>query len=322
MKRHHLILAGILVVQIALSAVVFWPKAAASAGREPIFPDLEADDIVALTITDAGGSTVALRQAGEDWVLPDADDYPAEANKITPLREKIVGLTTGRLVTRTDASHKRLQVHPNDFVRRIDFETADGTTHTLYLGSAPSYGAIHFRVDGQSEVYLTSDITTYDTNATAGSWVNTTYLSITQDDVTGMTLDNGNGTFTFARGGEGIWTMEGLAADETLNEAQVNAVLRRGAFVTMIEPLGKTEQPGYGMDEPSAVVTLETADETVKLRVGARDPADNSYVVISSESLYYARIAEFGAKELVEFTRDDFLQTEPTPMPEGEAGGS
>jgi hypothetical protein len=322
MKRHHLILAGILVVQIALSAVVFWPKAAASAGREPIFPDLEAGDIVALKITDADGNTVALRQAGEDWVLPDADDYPAEANKITPLREKIVGLTTGRLVTRTDASHRRLQVHPNDFVRRIDFETADGTTRTLYLGSAPSYGTIHFRVDGQSEVYLASDITTYDTNATVSSWINTTYLSITQDDVTAMTLENGNGTFAFARGGEGTWTMGGLAADETLNEAQVNAVLRRGTFVTIVEPLGKTEQPAYGMDEPSAVVTLETAEKTVTLRVGARDPEDNSYVVISSDSPYYARIAEFGAKELVEFTRDDFLQTEPTPMPEGEGGGS
>jgi hypothetical protein len=322
MKRHHLILAGILVVQIVLGVVVFWPNPAASAGQEPIFPDLEAGDIVTLTITDADGNTVALRQAGEDWVLPDADDYPAEASKIAPLREKIAGLTTGRLVTRTDASHKRLQVHPNDFVRRIDFETADGTTHTLYLGSAPSYGTIHFRVDGQSEVYLANDITTYDTNATVGSWINTTYLSITQDDVTAMTLENGNGTFTFARDGEGTWTKDGLAADETLNEAQVNAVLRRGAFVTMVEPLGKTEQPGYGMDEPSVVVTLETAEKTVTLRVGARDPEDNSYVVISSESPYYARIAEFGAKELVEFTRDDFLQTEPTPTVEGEGGGS
>jgi hypothetical protein len=322
MKRHHLILAGILVVQIALSAVVFWPKAAASAEREAIFPDLEAGDIVALTITDADGNAVALRQAGEDWVLPDADDYSAEASKITPLREKIAGLTTGRLVTRTDASHKRLQVHTSEFVRRIDFETADGATHTLYLGSSPSYGTIHFRVDGQSEVYLASDITTYDTNATVGSWINTTYLSITQDDVTAMTLENGNGTFTFARDGEGTWTMEGLTADETLNEAQVNAVLRRGAFVTMVEPLGKTEQSTYGLDEPSAVVTLETTEKTVTLRVGARDPEDNSYVVISSESPYYVRIAEFGARELVEFTRDDFLQTEPTPTVEGEAGGS
>jgi len=276
MKRHNQILAAVLVVQIVLSVVVFWPKSEASAESEPLFPGLEAGDIVALTITDADDNRVTLRQAAGDWVLPDADDYPAQADKITPLREKIVGLTTGRLVTRTDASHKRLQVHPGDFVRRIDFETADGTEQTVYLGSSPRYGTIHFRVDGQSEVYLTSDITTYEANATAGSWVDTTYLNVIQDDVTGMTLENGHGTFTFTREGaeeaaSSTWTMEGLAADETLDEARVSTLLRQATLVNIISPLGKADQPTYGMDEPSAVVTLRTGDKTVTLRVGAKE---------------------------------------------------
>ena len=332
MKRHNQILAAVLVVQIVLSVVVFWPKSQASAESEPVFPDLEAGDIVALTITDADDNRVTLRQAAGDWVLPDADDYPAQADKITPLREKIVGLTTGRLVTRTDASHKRLQVHPGDFVRRIDFETADGTEQTVYLGSSPRYGTIHFRVDGQSEVYLTSDITTYEANATAGSWVDITYLNVIQDDVTGMTLENGNGTFTFTResaagagaagAADGTWTMEELAADETLDEARVSTLLRQATLVNIISPLGKADQPAYGMDEPSAVVTLRTGDKTVTLRVGAKDPDDNSYVVISSESPYYVRVAEYSAKDLVENTRDDLLKVEPTPTPEGDADES
>jgi hypothetical protein len=332
MKRHNQILAAVLVVQIVLSVVVFWPKSQASAESEPAFPDLEAGDIVALTITDADDNRVTLRQAAGDWVLPDADDYPAQADKITPLREKIVGLTTGRLVTRTDASHKRLQVHPGDFVRRIDFETADGTEHTVYLGSSPRYGTIHFRVDDQSEVYLTSDITTYEANATAGSWIDTTYLNVIQDDVTGMTLENGNGTFTFSREGadgagaagaaDGTWTMEGLAADETLDEARVSTLLRQATLINIIRPLGKADQPTYGMDEPNAVVTLRTGDKTVTLHVGAKDPDDNSFVVISSESPYYVRVAEYSVKDLVENTRDELLKVEPTPTPEGEADAS
>ena len=327
MKRHNQILAAVLVVQIVLSVVVFWPKSQASAESEPLFGDLETGDIVALTITDADDNRVTLRQAAGDWVLLDADDYPAQADKITPLREKIAGLTTGRLVTRTDASHKRLQVHPGDFVRRIDFETTDGTEQTVYLGSSPRYGTIHFRVDGQSEVYLTSDVTTYDANATAGSWVDTTYLNVIQDDVTGMTLENGNGTFTFTREGaagaaDGTWTMEGLAADETLDEARVSTLLRNATLVNMVRPLGKADQPTYGMDEPSAVVTLRTGDKTVTLRVGAKDPDDNSYAVISSESPYYVRVAEYSVKDLVENTRDDLLKVEPTPTPEGDADTS
>ncbi len=318
MKRHNQILAGVLAVQIILSVVVFWPRSSSAVEREPLFPDLQADDVVALTITDADGNSISLRKVTGDWTLPDADDYPAQADKIGPLLDKIAGLTTGRLVTRTDASHKQLQVAQDDFVRRVEFETTDGTRHILYLGSSPSYGATHFRVDGQSETYLTDAITSWDVNASASSWVDTAYLSVPQADVTRMTLENGNGAFTFVRDDEGNWTMEGLAAEETVAEDQVAAVVRQAASVNMTQPLGKEERVAYGMGEPSAVVTLETANRTVTLRVGAKDSDDNSYVVISSESPYYVRVAEFSVKSLVENTRDDFIQTPPTPTAESE----
>lgn len=332
MKRHNQILAGILVIQIVLSVFVFWPKSAATAESKPLFPDLESGDIVALTITDADDNSITLRQSAGNgsaelakaWVLPDADDYPAQTDKITPLLTKIVDLTTGRLVTRTDASHKRLQVAPDNFERRIDFETAGGVKHTLYLGSSPRYGATHFRVDGQSETYLTNELFTWETKADAASWIDTAYLSVTQDDIAKLTLENANGTFTFTKDDEGnastelgeVWTMAGLAADETLNETEVTARVRQAASVNMIRPLGKEEKAAYGMDEPNAVVTLETSDKTITLRVGAKDAADNSYVVISSESPYYVRVSEYSVKSFVENTRDDFLQLPPTPTPE------
>ena len=314
MKRHNQILACILVFQIILGIAVFWPRPAATGASEPLFPNLAADGIVALTIVDADGNSIILRQVTGNWILPDADDYPAQADKITPLLDKIVGLTTGRLVTRTDASHKRLQVAPDDFVRRIDFETADGTKRTLYLGSSPTYGATHFRVDGQSETYLTSELSTWETKADAASWVDTAYLSVPQDDITKMTLENTNGTFTFTKDGE-VWTMAGLAADETLDENKVTALVQQAASVNMVRPLDKEGQAAYGMDEPNAVVTLETKDKTITLRVGAKDPDANSYVVISSESPYYVRVSGYSLNNLVENTRDDFLQAPPTPTP-------
>jgi hypothetical protein len=322
MKRHNQILAGILVIQIILGIVVFWPKSAATGASEPLFSDLAADSIVALNIADADGNSIQLKKVSEDWVLPDADDYPAQADKITPLLDKIVGLTTGRLVTRTDASHKRLQVAPDDFMRRIDVETADGTKRTLYLGSSPRYGTTHFRVDGQSETYLTSELSTWETEADAASWVDTAYLSVPQDDVTKMTLENANGTFTFTKDDEGTWTMDGLAADETLDEAKVTSLIQRAATVNMIQPLGKEELAAYGIDKPNAVVTLETDDKTITLHVGAKDPDANRYVVISSESPYYVRVSEYSVKDLVEKTRDDFLQAPPTPTPEGNTDAS
>jgi len=316
MKRHHQILAGILVVQIILSVLVFWPRSAGTSVSEPLFPNLKADDIVALNITDADGKSIGLKKVSGNWILPEADDYPAKADKITPLLDKIVGLTTSRLVTRTDTSHKRLRVSPNDFVRRIEFETADGTKRTLYLGSSPSYGVTHFRVEGQSETYLTNALSTWETNATATAWVDSLYLNVPQDKIAKVTLENSHGRLIFTKNDQGKWTMSGLAAGETLDEAKVTSLVQRAASVNMIKPLGKKDQAAYGMDKPQAVVTLETEDRTITLRVGAKDPTDNTYVIISSESPYYVRVSEYTVKELVEGKHDDFLQAPPTPTPE------
>jgi hypothetical protein len=320
-KRHNQILAGILVIQIVLSVIVLWPRPTSAVESEPLFPALVngngASDIVALSITDNEGNTTTLRRVTGNWVLPDADDYPAQESKITALLEKIVALDTSRLVTRTDASHKRLQVDEDDFVRRIEFETADGARHTLYLGSSPRYGATHFRLDAQSETFLTNEITAWDTNGTPSSWVDTTYLNIPQDQVTKWTLENANGTFIFTKDEEDNWTMDGLAEDETLAETGVTAALRQAVFLNLITPLGKEDLATYGMDEPKAVATVETADQVVTLRVGAQDPDDNSYTVISSESPYYVQVSEFSVQNLVENTRDDFLEVPPTPTSEG-----
>lgn len=314
MSRIQQILAVVLVVQIALSVFVLWPRAATS-GIEPLFPDLEAESIVALTITDDQGKAIELRKATGEWVLPEADDYPVKADRITPLLDKVVQLDTRRLVTRTAASHKRLQVAASDFLRRIDLETAEGAKHTFYLGSSPSYGTSHIRVDGKDETYLASDLSPWDLNAMPSSWVDITYFSVPQDEVTRVTLKNANGTVEFVKDDQGNWTLADLVVPEQLDVAQINGLISRVTSVTMLKPLGKEKLAEYGMDDPNAVVTLEKDDETITLLVGAHDPDDSSYVVKVSTSPYYVRVSEYSGQSLVENSRDDFLQPPPTPTP-------
>lgn len=315
-KRHHKILAAVLVAQIVLSAVVFWPRPSTAGQREPLFPDLAAEDVTALTIEDAEGNVVELEKATGDWVLAEADQYPAQADAVSGFLEKLTSLTTGRLVTSSDTSHRRLQVAAEDFVRRIAFETTEGRKETLYLGSSPQYGSTHFRLEGQSDTFLTNELSTWDVRATANGWIDTQYQSVAQNDVNRMTLENAQGTFVFERVDEENWTMTDLAEEETLNQTQVRSVVRRAAAVTMKSPIGKGEETSYGMDDPNAVVTLETADKTVTLRVGAKDADDASYVVKSSESDYYVHVAEASLTTLVESGREAFLAEPPTPQAE------
>ncbi|MBN1248399.1 MAG: DUF4340 domain-containing protein [Anaerolineae bacterium] len=317
MKRHQQILLGVLIVQVILSAIVFWPRQVASGTGEPLFPDLTAEDIVALTIADNTGGEITLRKEGDAWVFPESDGYPATASSITPVLEKLAFLSSNTIVARTEASHAQLEVADDAFQRRIDFETADGEEHTVYLGTAPRYTATHFRVAGQAETYLTTDLSAWEFTTTASTWADTSYVSIDQETLTQATLENANGTFVLVRDGDN-WALADMDDDEEAQITNTNAIVRNASNITMQRPLGKEAQPSYGMDDPSAVVTLTTADGTEHvLTVGSKDEEDNSYVVKSSDSDYYVRVAAYSVSTMVERTRDDFVQPPPTPVSEG-----
>ena len=317
-KNHHKILATVLVAQIALSVVVFWPRPTTAGQQEPLFPDLAKEDVTSLTIEDDQGNRIALQKVTGEWVMPDAGEYPAQSEEVEALLEKLTALTTGQLVTRSDTSHKRLRVAANDFARRIEFESSGGT-ETLYIGSSPQYGSVHFRLEGESEAYLTSQLTTWDVNASTSTWIDTSYHSVQQDDVARFTLENANGTFVFERDDDG-WAMvePEMAEGEVLNKTQVEAVLRRAAAVTIKSPLGLEEKGAYGLDDPTAEVIMETGDGTVTLTLGSKDDDDGSYVVKSSESAYYVHVSMNSVTALVQNDRDAFVD-EPTPEAESDS---
>ena len=317
-KRQHQLLAGVLIVQLVLSAVVFWPRPLTAAQGEPLFGDLEAGDITVLTLEDGAGSVTRLEQVGGQWVVPEADNYPATMDEVVSFLDKLLAVRTDRLVTRGEASHRRLRVSPDEFARRISFQTDEGEEQTVYLGTAPQFGSVHFRLAGESETYLTSELATHDAAATVSAWVDLTYQRLEPEDVHRFTLENESGTFVFERIGEDGWMLADLNEDETLDLGAVRGLLRRAGSVTMRSPLGREDQPHYGMDAPAARVTLELDEKTVTLLVGARDAEDGSYVVKSSESEYYVSVAETGVRELVETAREDLLEEPPDAAEESD----
>ena len=316
MKRHQQILAGILIVQIILGVITFWPRSGSAGATQPIFPDLNVEDITTLTITDDQGAHIILKRSGENWGLAEAGDYPAKAATITPILDKFTQLDTATLVARTESSYKALQVGDDNFVRRIDIGMKDGTTHTIYLGSSPRYTATHFRVAGQTETYLTAALSTWELSTGATSWVDTTYRTLDATTVTEVMLQNANGTFKLVKSGE-EWTLADLAGDEIIAPAKTSDIVTKVTRVSLQRPLGLTEEASYGLDTPAAVVTVKMEDGSIyTLRVGAKFDGSN-YAVKASESPYYVAVTEYNVKPLIENDRTAFLQ-QPTPTPTAE----
>lgn len=324
MTKIQRILAGILALQLLAAVVVFWPRNVAGAETVAFFDGVTADQVVGLSIVDNEGARVDLARQGDGWVLADGGDYPAKTETITPVLDKIVALQSNRLVARTAASQKQLQVAADDFVRQVTVTLADGSSKGFYLGSATNFRATNFRMDGQNNTYLVADLNIYELSANATSWVDTAYVSgIAQDSVTGLTLSNGDGTLTFVKDDAGTWTLDGLAEGEMLDTTLFNSLLSRVINLRLVQPLGTTAAD-YGMDQPQATITVvssgDAGTQTDTITVGGRlgdqddDPSNNNYIVKWSGSPYYVAVAPFSAQDLVNQGRADFIQV-PTPEP-------
>jgi hypothetical protein len=317
MSKLNQILIGIVALQIAITAFVFWPQPAPS-NAASLLPEVTATNVIQITLNDENDNTLTLAKNGDKWVMPAADDFPVKGEQVTTLLGNIEEIKTNRPVTRTESSHKQLKVAGDDFTRRIELETQDGTKHTFYVGTSAGAGATHVRVEGQAEVYLAASLNSFDVNVLPSSWIDTLYPSVPQAEVVGVTLENKNGTFEFAKDGD-AWTLLDLAEGETFNETNFTGLLNVATSLRMTAPLGKSEQPSFGLAEPQAVVTLKTSGEngekTYSLQIGAKTE-DNAYIAKSSESPYYVTVAEFTGANFVDKTRDDFLQAPPTPTEE------
>lgn len=323
MTRLQQILSVTLAGQLILAVILFWPRGTTEAGA-PLLPGLDPAEVATVIVEDTNFNRVDLARDGGGWILTSGGDYPANSETVESLLEKIVAIDTSRLATRTDESHDRLQVADDNYVVRVRLGFSDDSTRTLYVGSSPNPRSTHVRLAGQSETFVTGELSRSDLQTTAGGWIDTTYITLNRDDIIALTVENDQGTFELEKVGEEEWTLLGLSEDEPFDDTQLNTMLSRISNMRLSEPLGTELEEGYGLADPQATVTVTTEDaegngESYTLRIGAFDSGANIYTVKWSDSDYYVTVSAFNAEPFVEATRDGFI-AEPEPAEGTDAG--
>lgn len=316
MDRRNVILSGILVVQLALVAFLFWPNRGGSVAVGALVTGVEEAGVTGVKIQ-APDATIELAKEGDGWVLANYGGYPVDTMKVTDLITKLLSIDTSRLVANTATSHNRLQVADNDYVRKIDL-TSGSQTRTIYVGSSPSLRATNVRTAGSDAVYLSGDLRGTDIRTDVGGWVNLTYFQTPSADAQAVTIENANGRLEFTRVNTDTWTLNGLADDEVFSQNNFTTILTRLGGLNMVAPVGKEEQPEFGMDNPNATVTVVSRpaggeEKTLTLVIGAKDAGGTNYYAKSSESDFYVKIASFSGDQFVNDTRDRYIQPPPTP---------
>lgn len=317
MDRRNLILSGILVVQIVLIAFFFWPQERSNAAVSTLLENLSEGSLSSVVV-ESPTERIELSKTDDGWVASNYGDYPVDSLKISELISKVVDIDTSRLVAQTSSSHNQLRVSDREFAKKLTFTATDGRSQTLYIGTSPSVRTTNVRLDGQEQVYLTSEVTGSEIRTDVGGWIALTYLQVPTADIQAVTIENANGTLEFTRVNTTTWTLANLDEDETFNNNNFSTILTRLGTFNMIAPVSKEEQPEFGMDEPNATVTIETEPaegeaETITLVIGAKDEGGTNYYVKASNSDFYVKVASFTGDQFVNDTRDRYLQAPPTP---------
>lgn len=324
MNRRNQILAALLVAQIVVAALVLvLPAQASNRALKPLMDQVTAADVTALTIQEQQPERrVYIAKKDDQWVLPEIEDFPVNATKVTELLDKLTGIQVGEPVATTATGHARLQVSEDAFVRRVNLATGKGD-RTLFFGSARG-GSAHVRLSDSNDVYLTAKVATFDIPADLSSWINTIYFTSTEAAVGRVAITNLTGTLQFSRNVSDVWEFQGLATGETFNPSRLETILSRVSSLYMVRPLGKTAKPEYGLDRPTAILTLTLKSDLsnlapLVLTIGAKNDDENAYIVKSNGSPWYVLVNSFILEEIVNARREDFVQPAATPTAESPA---
>jgi len=255
LSRGNVLLLVILLVQLALLAIAV---ATSSGGQarlvEPIVIGMSAAEIDRLSFSDDLGNEVTLAKSEDIWALPDADNFPVDRNKVEALLAKIASLDTRRLVATNPANFTRLEVDDEEFRRKIHLESENASAE-LILGGSGGADTVYVRRAGEDHVYLGVGLNSWEFSTQISTWVDASYVSVPQDEVLAITVENSEGQFSFVRAGDSL-TYAGLGEDEVLEDTKLPIILRNAATIRMLEPLGLAALDEYELSEPRVRVQV------------------------------------------------------------------
>lgn len=268
LSRGNVLLLVVLLGQLALLAISVVISSGGQARLvQPILAGMSAAEIDRLSFSDDLGNAVTVARSEDDWALPDADDFPVDGDKVEGLLEKIASLDTRRLVATNPANFTRLEVDDEAFRRKIHLES-ENVSAKLILGGSGGADTVYVRRAGEDRVYLGVGLNSWELSTQISTWVDASYVSVAQDDVLEIIIENGAGQFTLVRDGDSL-TYAGLSEDEVFEDTKLPIILRNAASIRLLEPLGRDALDEYELTPPRVKVQVR-----YRKRVGADELAE------------------------------------------------
>jgi hypothetical protein len=187
----------ILLIQCAVIAGVFWPdRSGGQNSAAPLLPPLPITAIDELHISDEFDNEAILIRAGQQWLLPDRENLPADARKIDALLQDLTNQSAIWPVARSSTARQRFEVADYYYQKRLKLFSAGDSLGVLYLGTSPGFRKVHAR-NADHDAIFSIHLNVFDVPANSAAWLDPKLLQVRvplriDSDLYNIYLENGD----------------------------------------------------------------------------------------------------------------------------------
>ncbi|MGR9053327.1 MAG: DUF4340 domain-containing protein [Gammaproteobacteria bacterium] len=309
-------LGGLLGLQLLLALGLLWYGGTdRTANRVALF-DFAVDSIDGVKIGDGEHEAVLAKKDGR-WQLPELEQLPATASKVTDVLNKLAGFKPVWPVTATAASHNRFEVAEDKFQRRIRLYQGETLKAEIYLGTSPGFRKSHVRKAGDDAVYSIA-LNGFEVPAENSGWLDKSLLAATGVNAiegSDYALEKADGNWRFAGAGEAEGTQQAL---DTGKAGQLASALGGLTVLGIADKAPEGEPITLKVTTPDGTRSYSFFETDDKYFVGR----DDRKIVFSLSQFDYDRIAKVDkAKLLQDGKESDAAEegAEPVDQPNGES---
>ena len=280
--KQLLILLGILVVLVVIVGLVENPFAKSEYAKKveaatPLFPNFNKESVTKIEIT-ASAETTTLVKENNQWLVASMENYPADAEGVEDVLDKVTELKTTGLVSSNPEKQAQFEVDSSGARAKLLDASGNVRAH-LFLGkNTPGYLSSYVRAADSNNVYVGKGNLKATFDKGTRTWKDRTIFSFNKGDVTHLTIKSEGEEIELEMGADSEWQMtkpEAFAAKQTELDSLLDSLSALDTDDFAAEAGNLSE---YELDAPKSSVMAKLNDGTRRLLLIGKEESGEYFV--------------------------------------------
>lgn len=279
--KQLLILLGILVVLVVIVGLVENPFAKSEYTKKLeaaslLFPDFNKENVTKIEIT-ASGETTTLAKENNQWLVASMENYPADAEGVEDVLDKVTELKTTGLVSSNPEKQAQFEVDSSGAEAKL-LDAGGNVQAHLFLGkTTPGYLSSYVRTADSNNVYVGKGNLKATFDKGTRTWKDRTIFSFNKGDVTHLSIKSEEEEIELEMDAEGKWQMTKPEAIAAL-EPELDALLDSLSDLDTDDFADANDLSEYGLDAPKSSVLAKLNDGSTRLLHIGNEESGKHYV--------------------------------------------